>query len=339
LAAASVAVGATGPSDDSACLLGSTDVGWIQRALDRWAAVSRQFLKLDDRALPWMVLFDASCAWHLSPGPTLDPETRIIPTSLTFSGVPVQVRAKPHSGIVQLPNGAEVPIEVRASTSLYRYGRIPFFAMSMPSVWRADPHYATFARLDDLLDGVISHEMTHTRLLPPINRRIRELGRKFDLPMPLNDDVVQARFGKVQGFERAFNQERQLFYRAVLTANPIQRRDYTAAALSLGRQRRTRYFTGANEPYAEIESMFLVLEGAGQLAAYRAVARGAEADGIDAAAISLVRDNRKYWSQDEGLALFLLIDAMVPDWQSKIFTSAPASPFSLLESAIVATSM
>jgi hypothetical protein len=333
------AANAAARSGDAACPLGSADVGWIQRALDRWAAVSQQFLKLDDRTLPWMVLFDASCAWHLSPGPTLDPEARVVPTSLTFYGMPVQVRAKGHSGIVQLPNGAEVPIEVRASTSLYRYGRIPFFAMSMPSVWRADPHYATFARLDDLLEGVISHEMTHTRLLPPINRRIRELGRKFDLPMPLNDDVVQARFGKVTGFERAFKQERELFYRAALAANPVQRRDYTAGALSLARQRRARYFSGANAPYAEIESMFLVLEGAGQWAAYRAVGRNEESDRVDTVAVSLVRDNRKYWSQDEGLALFLLIDAMVPDWQSKIFTSAPSSPFTLLEGAIVATTM
>ena len=62
--------------------------------------------------------------------------------------------------------------------------------------------------------------------------------------------------------------------------------------------------------------------------------RGPRAGGNDAEALRLVRDNRKYWSQDEGLALFLLVDALVPGWQARVFSATPASPFALLEEAL-----
>ena len=90
------------------------------------------------------------------------------------------------------------------------------------------------------------------------------------------------------------------------------------------RARHGRYFTGPTAAYAELESLFLTMEGVGQWAAYQ-LAR-TRAGGTDAEALRLVRDNRKYWSQDEGLALFLLVDALVPAWQSRVFSPTPASP-------------
>jgi len=54
----------------------------------------------------------------------------------------------------------------------------------------------------------------------------------------------------------------------------------------------------------------------------------------DAEVLKLVRDNRRYWSQDQGLALFLLLDVLVPNWQARIFQNEPASPFTLIEEAL-----
>jgi hypothetical protein len=76
------------------------------------------------------------------------------------------------------------------------------------------------------------------------------------------------------------------------------------------------------------------MEGVGQWAAYR-LAR-TRAGNNDAEALRLVRDSRKYWSQDEGLALFLLVDALVPGWQSRVFSATPASPFALLDELLSA---
>ena len=76
------------------------------------------------------------------------------------------------------------------------------------------------------------------------------------------------------------------------------------------------------------------MEGAGQWAAYRFAKAQAGPAGSDAATVTFVRDNRKYWSQEGRFALFLLLDAYVPDWQTRVFSSTPISPMALLEEAL-----
>ncbi len=41
----------------------------------------------------------------------------------------------------------------------------------------------------------------------------------------------------------------------------------------------------------------------------------------------------RYWSQEEGLAIFLTIDRLVPHWQKRLFTRSPATAHDLLELA------
>jgi hypothetical protein len=320
------------PAELGPCTFLPAEIVWLQRALDGWEQVSRQFLRIDPSPLPWVVLFDASCVWHLSPDASPDPDARPVTTTLSFAGSPVPVRALTHRGTFLLPSGAPLSVEMKASTSLYRNSRGAFFVMAMPSVWQTKEVSAPTRA--EYLQGVFSHEMTHTRLLVGINRRVRDLARKNELVYPINDDVIQTEFRRTHGFEAAFNRERDQFYRAALEPDPVRQRDLTIKALELVKLRHTRFFAGPAAAYAELESLFLTMEGVGQWAAYR-LAR-ARAGGNEFEALRLVRDNRKYWSQDEGLALFLLIDALVPDWQSRIFSATPASPFALLEEAVSA---
>jgi hypothetical protein len=312
------------------CAFPPAEIAWLQRALDGWNQVSRQFLRIDPSPLPWIVLFDASCVWHLSPDASLSPGAVTVTTPLAFAGGSVPVRALTHTGTILLPNGAPIAVEMKASTALYRNSRGPFFVMAMPSVWQTKEVSAPTRA--EYLEGVFSHEMTHTRLLVAINRRVRELARKDDLVYPINDDVIQAVFRRTQGFETAVNRERDLLYRAALEPDRAKQRELAVKALEMVRARHGRYFTGPTAAYAELEGLFLTMEGVGQWAAYR-LAR-TQAGSSDAEALRLVRDNRKYWSQDEGLALFLLVDVLVPGWQSRVFSATPASPVTLLEEAL-----
>jgi hypothetical protein len=331
--AAALAIGtpAAQPGRGAApCAFPASELAWLQSALDGWERVSREDLRVDPSSLPWIVLYDASCTWHLAQDPSSAIESRPIDAQLTFAGKPVPVRAASHNGMFVLPNGSPQSVEPKASTSLYRNGRAAFFAMAMPSVWRSREISAP-TRAEFLL-GVFSHEMTHIRLMLPINRVVRELARTHDLVYPMNDDVVQAEFGRVSGFESMFGRERDTFYRAALETDPVKRRHLTERALEIVRSRHARYFTGEKEVYARLEGLFLAMEGVGQWAAYR-VSLPRVTNPIEV--VRLVRDSRRFWSQDEGLALFLLIDAMVPDWRSRVFSDTPASPFALLEEAVM----
>jgi hypothetical protein len=78
-----------------------------------------------------------------------------------------------------------------------------FLVMSMPSVWRNQR--AKIPHLEEYLLGAFMHEMTHTQQLVPINRRLRQLIGSTELLGRLNDDVIQERFGKEQGFARPSN--------------------------------------------------------------------------------------------------------------------------------------
>lgn len=325
---------AAGPATDRGCEFSDTDGRWIQRALDGWELVRRDYLRLDERPLPWVVLYDARCSWDIAPtDPPLIASSRLLSTPLTFAGAPLQVRGTPHRGTVLLPNRVEIPIEVKASTQLYRNDRLAFLVMSMPSVWRTDRRHAMKPFLDEYLQGVFTHELTHTRHLVMINRRLRQLLRVNDVPGRLTDDVIQVRFGSERGFSKAIERESDLFYRAADARDAATRRGLVAEALAVKRQRHERYFSGSNAVYAEIEGLFLTMEGAAQWAAYRLTeTRGDSRREIPA--LNLVRDNRKYWSQDQGLALFVLLDAMVPGWQERMFDTLPPSPFALLEETL-----
>jgi hypothetical protein len=94
--------------------------------------------------------------------------------------------------------------------------------------------------------------------------------------------------------------------------------------------RRARYFGGADAMFGELEDLFLNMEGIASWAAYRAVRREVA---TDADAVAFIR-RAKSWSQDEGLALFLVIDRLLPNWQSEMFADTPASAIVLLRRAI-----
>ena len=47
-----------------------------------------------------------------------------------------------------------------------------------------------------------------------------------------------------------------------------------------------------------------------------------------------VRGDRAFWSQDEGLALFLLLDSLHPGWTGETFRGDPRSAVDLIETAL-----
>ena len=161
------------------------------------------------------------------------------------------------------------------------------------------------------LQGAFTHEMTHTQQLVQINRRLRQLIGSTELLGRLTDDVIQERFQKEQGFARLVERERDMLFRAAGLSDPALRRQIAIKALAMIRDRHARYYSGRNTPYAEIETLFLTMEGAGQWAAYKLIKARGVVGSSDAEVLKLVRDNRRYWSQDQGLALFLLLDVMV----------------------------
>ena len=292
---------------DFTCQMEDADRAWLQDLLTTWRTVAREALRIDPDPLPTIVLFDERCVW------TGD-----------------EANGKAHGGNVPLPTGESMPARLATFAGTSGEGDRPFLVMAMPSVWRAEPRHQSEADLPLLMRAVFAHEMAHTVQSPGLGTWLREIERRLKPPQELDDDIIQTRFEKNPEFRAAWAAERSLLYQAANETNDSLRRALLSTALAMIETRRARFFTGDDAVFAELEDVFLNMEGVGQWAAYQ-VARRSGLSPLDAQ--NAIRRGRTRWSQEEGFAAFLLIDALVPNWRDRVLTGKPTSIFVLLAEA------
>lgn len=322
------------PTQDVArnCALSERDAAWLQEALDGWETVARDFLGLDPEPLPWTVLIGTDCYWNLLPEGEIAAGYVGMETSLTFAGRPISLLARPHEGMVRLPSGAEVPARGMAFASLFNEGRTPFFVLALPDVFRLDPDAPQLPGLEKIILAVASHEIVHTRQLAAIHRRIAALEGQLEIPENVDDDIIQNRFGDDREFRGAIDVERELLYYAV-TAEGDDKLRSLVGALAVLRERREKFFVGPNAPYAQIEDLFLNMEGVAEWSKMKLELTDPKGRSLEEL-LDEASDPGNSWSQSIGLALFLLLDDLVPGWQERVFPPELASPVALLEEVL-----
>ncbi len=73
------------------------------------------------------------------------------------------------------------------------------------------------------------------------------------------------------------------------------------------------------------------MEGVANWAAYKS----ARVQGLNESdAVKLIRRGGTFWSQDEGFGLFLVIDALLPNWQKETFDKSMTTVLELLNKAV-----
>jgi hypothetical protein len=328
---------------EATCTLTEAEARWIQTVLGGWEQVGTEILELQPQDLPWVVLFNKSCAWHIAPDTTILVGADPVSTGLTYSGEAVPVRAKPHGNgnAVWLPNGSIIPVGGTAFTSIYvdvAGEQEPFVALALMEVWRerfppdAEPEFV--ARMVATFLGVAIHELVHTRQIKDVARRIEELRSQYTtLPERLGDRMVEERFRDEPGFREAHDAETDLLYRAASEIDQEHKRALVREALSLIRARQAEHFTGAEAIYKQLEELFLNMEGVAVWAAYKFSQLDPAYD-IGIGDDLVASRARNTWAQDQGLALYLLIDELVPDWRSRTLGPELASPYGMLEAVL-----
>jgi hypothetical protein len=328
---------------EATCTLTEAESRWIQTVLGGWEQVGTEILELQPQGLPWVVLFSESCAWHVAPDTTILVGADPVSAGLTYSGEAVPVRAKPHGNGdgVWLPNGSLVPVGGTAFTSIYVDAageHEPFVALALIEVWRErfppDAGPAFVARMVATFLGVAIHELVHTRQIKDVARRIEELRSQYTLPERLGDRTVEERFRDEPGFREAHDAETDLLYRAASEIDQEHKLALVREALSLIRARQAEHFTGAEAIYKQLEELFLNMEGVAVWAAYKFSQMDPAFD-IGIGDDPVASRARNTWAQDQGLALYLLIDELVPDWRSRTLGPELASPYGMLEEAVL----
>jgi len=302
-----------------ACMLGDSDRQWLESALHHWRIVERDMLKLAPRPFPKVVAADAKCTVVAEPTAT---------DNFVWRGTA-------HTGTIQLPDGKSVPVGPVSFAAPDPAGgdRAAFFVMTVPSVWRAKGVKSDLG-LETLMDGVLLHEMTHTRQFQAVAPIFAKLTQKYGVPDDTSDDSLQEKYSKNADYVRDYEAERDLLYAAADAPTDAEARKLAAQALARMKERRAKWFTGADEKWAPIDDVFLTMEGLGQwvIHAWFTSPLGPKLD--PATAQREVRRKRKWWTQDEGLALFLVIDRLLPGWQSRAFAAEPMMAEALLTTAV-----
>ena len=293
------------------CRMDEADRAWLEGALANWQRAARDDLRLPDAPLPEILAVDARCSFTLPEG--------------GFAAM----RAVPNGGKVILPSGEEVPM----GPVSFAYDRDKF-VMSLPGVWRAAGVTSELG-LEKLMDGVLLHEIMHTRQSALASEHLAAPAARAGVSdAELSDDLLQERLKDDPAYVAAWGEERDLLYAAAAALDDAEARRLAGEALGRMRARRARWFTGEREGFAELDDIFLTMEGMGQWLIYRYFVSPEGGTVPPAQALSAVRRGGRWWSQDEGLALILVVDRLLPGWQQRAFRDPDWRAERLLAAAV-----
>ena len=234
------------------------------------------------------------------------------------------VRSVAYTKRFALPSGARLGSDALAFTALAKDGE-PFFVMALPSVWRKDPRSMPDENLEEFAAGVLAHEIAHTLHMRSIWSAVEDVARRRPMPNEIDDDYLQtAVFGEDADYVAAYEREIALYRRALEEADASAARELARQALDVSDQRRGALLPGRER---------LLRRGRADLSQHgrcRLVGglHGGRHGG-DPMAFS-----GRFWSQQEGLLLFLLLDRFEPAWKARVFDSPPPNPFEMLRQAL-----
>lgn len=291
------------------------DRAWLEGALANWHRAERDDLLLAPQSLPQMFAIDARCRYRFASADVSD------------------ARGVPHGGSVQLPGGNEAPLGPISFASGDAGG---YFAMSLPSVWR-DAGVTSEVGLERLMDGVLLHEIMHTRQTALANAVLGPLVEALGIPEhEVSDDIVQQRFGDEPEYAAAWGEERDLLFAAAAAPDDAEARRLAGRALEHMHARHARWFTGEKAAFTGLDEVFLTMEGMGQWMIWRYFLSLEGGGYAPEQALPAVRRGGRQWSQDEGLALILVVDRLLPGWKERAFRDPEWRATHLLEAAVKA---
>jgi len=295
---------------------------WITKWLAAWQLTSERILQIPAAPPPDMVLFDTKCVYATS-------ELSAAGPAIALPGSALLWRTALHNDTVTTPASKKLPVQLMTFTDVDKRTRRPFFVMASPDYWASKGFGA-----EPGLTAVFIHEFSHTRQIPGLGSIIGPIDDAWRFPDELDDDAVQTRFKSDSAYVAAYMAERNLLYRAAEADSLAEVRRLAMEALAMIRARHAKWFVGENAVFSTLDDTFLSLEGAAQWAAHAWLAHPEGGALSKPAAVARMLGSRRFWAQDEGLALFLVVDRLMADWPKLVFREPSVGGITLLQWAI-----
>lgn len=306
---------------------------WLQNWFTAFELVSKEIFQLPAEPAPLMLFFDKTYVYTTSEISAPDADITSGPSLL---GEKLTWRKTAHHGQLILPDGQKVPVGLMTfAAPLKNEYRKSFFVMAAPPYWNEAGIESAELGMDKMLTGVFLHEFAHTRQMQGLGIRVDEIDSTQKFDMPLSDDIVQNYYKKDSAYVRSFRAEINSFYEAAFANNDKDARVLAGKALKFLKKRQSKYFTGKRFILKELDNIFLSMEGLGQYSAVAWLTHPQGADMPFEKAVNGFRRKGSQWSQEEGLALFLILNRLSKtDWANDIFGKKPKNIIELLEQAL-----
>lgn len=298
------------------CRMAEADELWLQQSISAWNYALEHLAQAKVERLT-AVIFDGRCR---------------LASETAMTGGAAEWSSTGHDGSVLLPDGNGLPAQVTSFAAPAGDGA--FFVMAAPSVWRAGGVQAGGLTLEKLMTAVLLHEGSHVLQFPTYGEAMGELTKRHALPDTFNDDSIQSRFEADREFAASVARETELMFAAAAAPDLQEARRLAREARALMLSRHGRWFVGQDAHLRAAEDIWLTMEGSGQWLAYRWLTDPRGGGIPEALALEAFAKRGKWWSQKQGVALFLALDRLAPPgWKARVFGGTSDTASEILDTA------
>lgn len=291
----------------------------LSKWFSAWELVYTNIYGLNNIKPVHFVLFDDRYVYSTSDVTIVNGESIVGKDLLNLS---LKWKKKLHEGLLTLPDGSSVPVGMMCFAAENSISDTAFFVMPLTDFWAKQGVDSKTLKLEDLVTGVFLHEFSHTQQMDNFGKKISELILQYELGDEVNDDFIQDSFGKDSIFTESYNKEVIYFSKAIDSKNESFDQDLILGIQQM-ESRRKLFYWDYKTYLAEIEDIFLTMEGLGQYTMYLWLTHEKGANLDRTLAIEGVRRGKKIWSQDQGFLLFLVLEKYISpkQWAYKMFSS------------------
>ena len=281
-----------------------------------WKLVSKEIYKIERVRPVEFVFFDDKYVYSTS-AITIKNGRPVMGNNLM--NLKFQWKKELHNDSLTLPDKSVVPINLMSFAAEIPTERKSFFVMPLLNFWQQAGVSSKELGLENLITGVFIHEFSHSQQMQNFGKKLTAFEKENNYDIEFSDDIVQNIFAKDTTYLKFYKKEVEFFY-GLLKNNALEK-DSVKESLSLMKQRQNMYFKGKYENLNEIDNFFLTMEGLGQYSMFLWLVHPKGGDIKREIAIEGVRRGGKWWSQDEGFALFLILDKLtIPkSWARDMF--------------------
>ena len=285
-----------------------------------WELISKDVFKLEKQSPASFVFFDSTYVYTTSPltgqggkeinGPQLFDEKQVW-------------YKKEHQGFIILPDSIKREVQMMIFASPTKEDKVKaYFVMPLLSFWIKEKVDGHGIGLEKLTAGVFTHEFSHTTQLESFDK----FGQYFEAYQKefgeenFGDDMMQNIYENDTLIKLAYTKELKLFQNAS-TSNEIEQTKNTKIALSSFYIKHNLILEKDKKDLKKIDDIWLTMEGVGQYAMYEYFINPKGGNLSESESLKAMKT--RWWSQEEGFAMFqLLAKYKKPEIWAKDFFNA-----------------